>query len=102
MALEFELSHELPATPEILYSAWLSSVEHSNMTGGAATVSNVVGGTFEAWDGYIQGKNLELEPSKRILQSWRTTEFADSAEDSLLEILFEAQGNRYAYHYSAF
>jgi len=92
MALEFELSHELPATPEILYSAWLSSVGHSNMTGGAATVSNVVGGTFEAWDGYIQGKNLELEPSKRILQSWRTTEFSDSAEDSLLEILFEAQG----------
>ena len=91
MAVEFELSHEIPASPETIYSAWLSSEEHSNMTGGAATVTNAVGGTFEAWDGYIEGKNLELEPSKRILQSWRTAEFADTDEDSLLEILLEAQ-----------
>ncbi len=62
------------------------------MTGGEATVSDEVGGTFEAWDGYIEGKNLELEPSKRILQSWRTAEFSNADEDSLLEILFAAEG----------
>lgn len=91
MALEFEVSHQFPATAEAIYHAWLDSDEHTAMTGGSAAVSNVVGGAFEAWDGYITGKNLELEPSKRIVQSWRTTEFTDDEEDSRLEIVLEAQ-----------
>ena len=63
------------------------------MTGSLARTSAVVGEAFEAWDGYIQGKNLELEPSTRILQLWRTSEFEDSDKDSLLEILFESEAN---------
>jgi activator of HSP90 ATPase len=62
------------------------------MTGSPADVSSVVGESFEAWDGYITGKNLELEYPKRIFQQWRTVEFDDSDEDSYLEILFEAEG----------
>lgn len=37
----------------------------------------MVGEAFEAWDGDIQGKNIELDPPKRILQLWRTSEFED-------------------------
>ena len=62
------------------------------MTGSPAKASNKVGDDFEAWDGYIQGKNLELESPMRILQQWRTTEFEDSEENSLLEILLEPEG----------
>ena len=35
---------------------------------------------------YIEGKNLELEKDKKIVQKWRTTEFPDDAPDSDLEI----------------
>ncbi len=73
-----------------VYAAWLDSDEHSAMTGSPARVSASVGGKFEAWDGYIRGKNLKLEPSNRILQLWRTSEFEDSDEDSMLEVLFES------------
>jgi activator of HSP90 ATPase len=48
-----------------------------------------VGAEFEAWDGYILGKNLILEPGKRIVQSWRTTEFAKEEKDSQIEVTFE-------------
>jgi uncharacterized protein YndB with AHSA1/START domain len=82
----------IPATPERVYAAWLNSKEHGKMTGSSAHVSAKVGEEFEAWDGYIQGKNLELQPPRRVLQSWRTTEFNDSEEDSLLEVLFEPEG----------
>ena len=92
MSIEFEVYDLIPATPEEIYHAWLDSTEHSNMTGSPSKVSNVVGESFEAGDGYIRGENLELEPSSRILQSWRTTEFEDSDEDSILEILLEAKG----------
>jgi activator of HSP90 ATPase len=57
------------------------------MTGSTAKVTGRVGSQFSAWDGYISGKTLELAPPARILQSWRTTEFANNEPDSLLEVL---------------
>lgn len=85
----FEISAIFPASPEQLYTAWLDSAQHSAMTGGAAEVSDQPGAAFTAWDGYIHGRNLELEPGRRIVQAWRTTEFAPDEPDSRLEILFE-------------
>tara|TARA_R110002111_G_scaffold12677_1_gene37048 strand:- start:259 stop:525 length:267 start_codon:yes stop_codon:yes gene_type:complete len=41
-------------------------------------------------DGYISGKNLELEPGRRIVQSWRGSSYKDSDQDSQIEIVFEA------------
>ena len=67
--------------------------QHAGFTGGAAEIDPAVGGAFTAWDGYIQGKTLELEPFSRILQSWRTTDFPAGSADSLLEVrLAEAEG----------
>lgn len=80
----------ISSPPEAIYNAWLDSAAHSKMTGSPATVSDKVGGEFTAWDGYIQGTNLELDPGKRIVQSWRTLEFQDSEADSRVEITFES------------
>ena len=91
MPIKFEVSDVIPASPDAVYAAWLNSDEHSKMTGSPAVVSANVGGKFEAWDGYIQGTNLDLEAPRRILQLWRTSEFAESDEDSRLEILFVAE-----------
>ena len=93
MSVEFEVSGVIPAVPEKVYFAWLDSDEHGRMTGDSARVSAIVGESFEAWGGYIQGKNLELEAGKRILQSWRTSEFEDSEPDSLLEVVFAPEGS---------
>ena len=93
MSIEFEVSDVIPAAPEIIYAAWLDSDEHSKMTGSEAAVSDKVGAAFEAWDGYIQGTNLELEPPNRILQQWRTAEFGDDEPDSRLEIRLESEGD---------
>lgn len=87
---EFEVSRVIPASAEAIYRAWLSSDGHSNMTGAAASVDGNVGGAFDAWDGYIGGRTLELEPNRRIVQSWRTHEFADEQDDSQIEVLLDA------------
>jgi activator of HSP90 ATPase len=89
MAIEFVLSTLISATPHEVYTAWLSSDGHTAMTGSPARINDRVGSHFEAWDGYIQGENLELEPGKRIIQSWRTSEFSDDEPDSHLEITLE-------------
>ena len=90
MISEFEVGVDLAKSSETLYHAWLDSEEHSKMTGSPAKVSAELGGAFKAWDGYIWGENLELESGKRIVQSWRTSEFEESEEDSQIEVLFEA------------
>jgi len=94
MAKEFIVTALLPATPHEIYQAWLSSDGHSKMTGSSATISPDIGGEFSAWDGYIMGRNLELEKDKRIVQSWRTTEFNADEPDSHIEITLQAVGNQ--------
>jgi activator of HSP90 ATPase len=89
MKEKIKLSTTLPVSPEIIYKAWLNSKEHAAFTGAAAKITAKKGSPFNAWDGYISGKNLELEPNKRIIQSWRTTEFSETDDDSTLEILLE-------------
>jgi uncharacterized protein YndB with AHSA1/START domain len=84
-----ELSWTLPVPPGDIYRAWLDSKEHGQFTGSAAQVAPGVGGQFTAWDGYIQGTTLELEPDRRIVQAWRTKEFPKGSADSRLELLLE-------------
>jgi len=102
MAKAFFVSEWFPASPEEIYLAWLDSEGHSKITGSPARVSSKVNEGFEAWDGYIFGKNLELEPGRRILQAWRTTEFDPSEPDSLVEIVFEPvqNGTKVTLHHS--
>jgi uncharacterized protein YndB with AHSA1/START domain len=87
MAFDFiRVSTVLPASAARVYAAWLDAEKHSRMTGGAATVDPTVGGFHSAWDGYIAGRILELEPGARIVQSWRTTQFPVDHPHSRLEI----------------
>lgn len=89
MPYTYTLTTTIPASPEEIYQAWLDSLAHSEMTGGGATMSDELGAEVSAWDGYISGRNLELIPGERIVQSWRTSEFADEHEDSIVTIVLE-------------
>jgi uncharacterized protein YndB with AHSA1/START domain len=88
MAESIRVSDVIPAPPEAVFVAWLDSDKHSAFTGSQARIAGI-GGTFTAWDGYIQGTTLEADPHRRILQSWRTTEFPSESPPSLLEVLLE-------------
>ena len=48
-----------------------------------------MGGAFTVGDGYIQGKTVELAPFGKIVQTWRTTDFAPEDGDSRLEVVLE-------------
>ncbi len=102
MSFGFTLSDTIPATPQQIYDAWLDSEGHSAMTGGGATASPVAGAAFTAWDDYISGRNVVLEPGRRIVQSWRTTRFTPEDADSQIEVLLEpvAGGTRLTLHHT--
>ncbi len=93
MSESITVKFSLHAAAKDIYNAWLDSDAHSAMTGEKATASREVGGEFSAWNGYITGKNLMLIPNKKIVQSWRSSEFPEEAPDSVLSIqLLENEG----------
>ena len=90
MTKAFTLKATIPASPREVYNAWLDSKEHSMMTGGApAIMNNEVDKPFAAHNAYLWGKNLELVPNKKIVQTWRTTGFKSTDEDSKIEVTLE-------------
>ena len=92
MAYSFEVSGQVSASPQQVFDAWMSSEGHSAMTGGEAHLDARVGGAFDAWNGYIHGTTLVLEPPSRLVQTWRSANFADDAPDSQIEVTFLANG----------
>ena len=74
------------AAPMDVYEALVDPAKHAAFTGSTATGEPVEGGTFTAWDGYIEGRHERLVPGARIVQLWRTTEFPEGHPDSRLEL----------------
>jgi len=64
----------IKATPHQLYDAFMDSEVHSKFTGASAKIDPKVGGEFTAWDGSLEGKTLQLENDKKIVQQWRSNE----------------------------
>lgn len=89
MSDQLKVSAKFPVPAKVIYNAWLNSKQHTEMTGGEALVTSKLGGKFKAWDGYITGKNIELIKDKRIIQAWRSSEFAKNDLDSLLVVNIE-------------
>ena len=89
MGYNFELITVIPASPHEVYEAWMSSAGHTAMTLSESTIEAREGAAYQAGDGYISGRTVTLEPDRRIVQTWRTTEFGDSDPDSEIEVLLE-------------
>jgi activator of HSP90 ATPase len=80
------------SSPEEVYRAFLSSKEHAQFTGSEAKCSARVGGRFTAWDKYISGKNIKLVKDKMIVQEWKTSEWPEGYEPSILKISLKKEG----------
>lgn len=87
--LEIIMQQEFNVAPEIIYSDWLNDEGHEQITGGSAAIREEINSPFTAWDGYISGTITALEPNKKIVQTWRTSEFLEHEPDSILEIRLE-------------
>jgi len=94
-----DLSAKFSISAEKLYRAWLDPVHHAAMSyGGEAEFDPRVGGQYSSGDGYITGEFLELVPGKKLVQTWRTTEFADDQPDSTLELTFTDSSDGCTFH----
>lgn len=74
------------ASPLEVYEAYVDPKRHAAFTGSGTTGSPKVGGRFTAGDGYTSGRYLELEPGKRVVHEWTTSEWPDGYPPSVLEL----------------
>ncbi len=65
------------AKPLEVYSALMESKKHAKFSGAPAKISPKVGGKFTAYDGYINGENLELVKDKKIVQTWHAASWPE-------------------------
>jgi activator of HSP90 ATPase len=65
------------ASPHAVYEILMDEKQHAAFTGGEAKISRKTGGKFRIYDGEIQGVNLELVPDKKIVQSWRYSDWPE-------------------------
>ena len=87
---------ELLSPPPVVYRGWLDSYIHGAISEAMAAINPVVNGEYRLWSGTVQGRFLELDPNKKIVQTWRTAEFALNMESSVVTLLFQErkQGTR--------
>lgn len=82
-------THLIPgAKPQLVYDALVDPRRHTEFTGAKATGQAKPGAKFTAWDGYITGKHVAMEPGKRLLQEWSTTDWPADVPPSQLEWKF--------------
>ena len=65
------------AAPAVVYEMLMDSRRHAKFTGDKARISRKVGGRIMAYDGYIDGLNLALVPNRKIVQSWRGSDWPE-------------------------
>lgn len=67
----------IKATPHDVYEAFMDSKKHSEFTGDDANISREIGGEFSAFGDYATGKNIELVPDKKIVQTWHASDWPE-------------------------
>ena len=75
------------AEAQKVYDALMDSKKHSQFTGSECVISKKAGGKFTAYGGYIKGVNLELVPGKKIVQSWRASDWPEGHYSKAIFIL---------------
>jgi activator of HSP90 ATPase len=59
-----------------VYEILMDSKKHAELAGDKASISRKVGGKFNVGD-YIEGKQLELAPDAKIVQTWRYNDWPE-------------------------
>jgi len=82
----------IKASPHEVYEALIDSQKHARFTGGSAKISRKLGGKFTAYDGYSEGTNLELVPDKKIVQTWRASDWPEGHYSRTTYTLTKVEG----------
>lgn len=62
--------YHIEAPVDKVWKSLIEPAEIDGWGGGPAVMDDKVGAEFKLWDGDIHGKNIEVTPSKKLVQEW--------------------------------
>jgi activator of HSP90 ATPase len=77
MSKTIRQSVTIKANPHAVYEILMDAKQHAQFTGAEVIMSRKEGGKFSIYGGDISGKNLELVPDQKIVQSWRYSDWPE-------------------------
>jgi activator of HSP90 ATPase len=83
------------ASPHEVYELLMDEKKHSQFTGGKAVITRNVGETFTIYNGEMEGINLELVPDRKIVQSWRFTNWPKGHFSKVTFSIKDSHGGTY-------
>lgn len=84
-------SYVINAPLEKVWEALVDPQVIDDWGGGPAEMDDKVGTEFKLWGGDIWGKNLEIEPNKKLVQDWYG---GDWNESSKMTFILKSEGNK--------
>ena len=88
---DFKKYYILSATPEEVFAALTNPATIQLWSGDPAIMSTEPGSEFSLWEGNIEGKNIEFEKDKKIVQQWY---FGEQQEESIVTMKLFADRNK--------
>ncbi|RYD74276.1 MAG: ATPase [Sphingobacteriales bacterium] len=76
---DFKEYYIIAAPPEEVYIALTNPATMQLWTGEPAVMSTEPGSEFSLWEGSIEGRNIEFEEGKKIVQEWYFGEQEDAS-----------------------
>jgi activator of HSP90 ATPase len=74
-----------------------------DLTSKPAEISLELGGPIKLFGGYISGRQLELEPGKRIVQAWRSASWpAHAYSIAKFDLIAEGTGTKIVFDHTGF
>ncbi len=86
------------ATPQEVFELIMDAKKHAGFTGAPAKISRKIGDSFSVWDGYATGRNIEIKIDKKIVQTWRASDWPKGVE-STVTFEFEPKNNGCELHF---
>lgn len=83
MAKNIKQTATFKVSPKEVYDALMDSKTHAKFTGQPAKISGTEGGKFSVYGGYATGVNVKLVPGKKIVQTWRASDWPEDAESTV-------------------
>lgn len=87
--LRFTLTHTFRAKPAAVFDA-LTNAKALAEWSGEGNVSKKVGGAFNMFDGWVEGKVLAYKPGKELAYTWKTTEWPKEWNPSEVRYIFSS------------
>lgn len=89
--MDFRYTLEIAADPEEVFAALTNPFQIELWSGYPADMKAEVGYVFSLWEGDISGVNMEVVPSRRLVQEWF---FGEQEERSIVRIDLKKKENK--------